>query len=174
LSTSKVLVVYYSRTGTTRKAAEALKQVLKADIEEIIDKKNRGGPIGWLMAGRDAGNKTLTELFKLSHDPNNYDLVVIGSPVWNDTVSTPIRTYINRYRSTLSKVAFFTTQDTEKTKASRDIEEILGREPVASIQLMRKKDVDSGKLHEKLKAYSEAINQSLHLDNLDTQAVEAD
>jgi flavodoxin len=169
LSTSRVLVVYYSRTDTTRKVAEELQHDLNADIEEIIDKKNRGGSIGWLMAGRDAGNKTLTEILDLSRDPSNYDLVVIGSPVWNDTVSTPIRTYLTKYRGSLSKVAFFTTHDSEETNAIHDMEEILGIEPVAYVQLRRKQDVDSGNLHMRLKAFLEKINQSLNIPGNDTQ-----
>ena len=41
MTASKVLVVYYSRTGATRRLAEALAKALQADIEPIIDRKNR-------------------------------------------------------------------------------------------------------------------------------------
>lgn len=40
----KILIVFYSRTGTTRKVAHELQKSLKADIEELFD-KNRSGPI---------------------------------------------------------------------------------------------------------------------------------
>ena len=39
----KTLVLYYSRTGTTKKLATFIGDVLGADVEEIIDTKNRSG-----------------------------------------------------------------------------------------------------------------------------------
>jgi flavodoxin len=42
----KTLVVYYSRTGTTRKVAEAIAGILRCDIEEVVDTKKRSGILG--------------------------------------------------------------------------------------------------------------------------------
>ncbi|MEI6774938.1 MAG: hypothetical protein WCL18_09565 [bacterium] len=39
----KILVLYYSRTGITKKLATFIGDVLDADIEEIVDTKNRSG-----------------------------------------------------------------------------------------------------------------------------------
>ena len=58
----KVLVVYYSRTGNTRFVAEAVAQSLKADIEEIRDRKNRMGIFGFLRCGYEAIFKKLTDI----------------------------------------------------------------------------------------------------------------
>ena len=90
----KILVVYYSRTGTTQKIAKEISGRLGADMEEVVDKKNRKGIIGWIRAGRDAGAKRLTEIEEPQRDPGLYGLVIIGTPIWNGTISTPIRTYI--------------------------------------------------------------------------------
>ena len=160
MSGMRILVAYYSMTGTTRKVAEHIKERLGADLEEIVDKKKRGGPIGWLMAGKDASSKNLTEIEDPSKDPSSYDLVVIGSPVWNDTVSTPIRTYIIKYRGWFNQVALFTTQGNEKTGATADMDALIGRAPLASIQLRKKQDVESGDYVEKLKEYMEGLEGS--------------
>jgi flavodoxin len=104
----KALVVYYSRTGTTKKVAEKIAKELSADIEEIVDLKRRNGPIGFLSGGKDAATKKLTEIKTLEKDPEEYDLVVIGSPVWAGTMAPAIRTYISVKK--LKKTAFFATR----------------------------------------------------------------
>ena len=56
----KPLVVFYSRTGTTKKVGEALADLLQCDSEELIDTKKRKGPLGFLRSGRDATRNKLT------------------------------------------------------------------------------------------------------------------
>ncbi len=90
------LVVYYSRTGTTRKVAEKLASLLRCVSEEIHDTTNRKGKLGWLRAGKDATSKKLTKLETVNNDPASYDIVIIGTPIWNHTLSTPIRTYFTQ------------------------------------------------------------------------------
>ena len=41
---NKILVVYYSKTGNTKKIGEELAKKLNADVEEVIDLKNRREP----------------------------------------------------------------------------------------------------------------------------------
>jgi len=117
----KTLVVYYSRTGTTRKVAEAIAGILRCDIEEVVDTKKRSGILGWLRSGRDAGSKKLTTIEKIKMHPNLYDVVIIGTPVWNNKMSTPIRTYISEYREHFKEVAFFCTQDGSENAAFKDM-----------------------------------------------------
>lgn len=57
MTASKALVVYYSRTGTTRRLAEVLAKALQADIELVIDKKNRSGTLGYLRPVAEALRK---------------------------------------------------------------------------------------------------------------------
>ncbi|MEM2088475.1 MAG: flavodoxin [Thermoproteota archaeon] len=139
----KQLVAYYSRTGTTRKVAEAIVEVLKCDVEEIRDLKNRAGVLGWLSSGMDATLKRLTEIEELQKPPENYSVTIIGTPVWNNTVSTPIRTYIVKYGNRFKQVAFFCTQYSSKSNALKDMEVLCGKKPVATLMLSRRQ-VESG------------------------------
>jgi flavodoxin len=90
----KTLVIFYSRTGTTRTVAEAIARQLGADIEEIRDTRNRQGLFGYLRSGFDAGLGRCTGLEPMRRDPNDYDVVVVGTPVWNASVSAPVRTFL--------------------------------------------------------------------------------
>lgn len=105
----KTLVLYYSRTGTTKKVGEEIAKALKADSEEIVDLKNRDGPIGWVIAGKDAMRKNLTKIKEISKDIKSYDLIVVGTPNWAGTMTPAIRTFLDKNKGNIKKVAFFST-----------------------------------------------------------------
>ena len=65
----KILIAYYSRTGSTKIVAEKLMAMTGADIEEIKDKTDRSGIIGYMRSGREAMKKILPELEEPKFDP---------------------------------------------------------------------------------------------------------
>jgi menaquinone-dependent protoporphyrinogen IX oxidase len=140
----KALVVYYSRTGVTRKLGQALAQALGAEVEELTDLKSRRGPLGFLRGGIDAARKRLTALGPVSKAPGEYDLVVLGTPVWAGTMAPALRTYLTTYRESLRRVAFFCTQGgTSEGKTFLHLGELVGRKPAAVLSC-RTKDVKAG------------------------------
>jgi flavodoxin len=138
----KALVVYYSRTGTTRKVVEKLASLLKCVSEEIHDTTNRKGKLGWLRTGKDATSKKLTKLEKVNNDPAFYDIVIIGTSIWNHTLSTPIRTYLTQYKDRFKKVAFFCTYQYTDDNPFEEMELLCGKTPVGTLRLRRKKEVE--------------------------------
>jgi flavodoxin len=135
----KPLVVYYSRSGNTAKIAQNLANALECDIEEIIDTKKRSGILGYMRSGRDAGNKSLTVLKEPINDPSNYDLVVIGTPLWAGHVSTPVRTYIHQNQAKFNNLAFFCTAGGNKFDgAFNDMRELSGIAPLATLGVRAK------------------------------------
>ncbi len=102
----KYLVAYYSRTGNNKTLGEAIAKALSADIDEIIDKKKRAGKLGWLRAGRDSQAKSLTDI-QFEKNPEDYDIIIIGSPIWAGGITPAIRTYLNKLNLKGKKVAFF-------------------------------------------------------------------
>ncbi len=101
------MVVYYSRDGLTKKIALSLVDLLQADSEELVDLTNRRGIWGWLFAGRDAVKRKLTRLQQTGKSPADYDLVVVGSPVWAGNLTPAVRTYLADHGSRLKRTAFF-------------------------------------------------------------------
>ena len=131
----KTLVVFYSRTGNTKKVAEEIAKILNADIEEIIDKKDRKGIVGWLKSGRDATFKKSAEI-EFVKNPIDYDLVIIGTPIWAFTMTPAIRTYLSENK--FKKVAFFSTSGGSEGKKIFNEMEKISREPVATLSLLTK------------------------------------
>ncbi|MFX0151479.1 MAG: flavodoxin family protein [Candidatus Hodarchaeota archaeon] len=102
----KYLVVYYSRTGNTKAIGMAIGKALSADIDEIKDKKKRLGIFNWIRAARDAQDKNLTEI-QYEKNPQDYDMIVIGSPIWAGNPTPALRTYLTTHDLKGKKVAFF-------------------------------------------------------------------
>jgi flavodoxin len=140
----KTLVVYYSRTGVTRTVAQALAGRLGADLEELRDRKSRGGPLGWIGACMDAGRKRPTEIDPPAKDPAAYELVLIGTPVWAFTMAPAVRTYLSQHGRAIAKAALFCTMGgSGDQKTFAHMAELLGRPPVATLALLER-DVRSG------------------------------
>lgn len=138
----KTLILFYSRTGTTKKVAEKLAPMLGADIEEISDNINRAGVSGYLISGRDAAFKKLTKINSISHNISDYDLVIIGTPVWAWTMSSPIRTLITEQGDKVKQVAFFCTQGGEGNQgALPDMAKLINKKPLSTLSLLTKKVV---------------------------------
>ncbi len=117
---SDILVVFYSRTGKTRWVGQRLAELLGADIEEILEKKDRSGAMGWLGSGRDAVMKKTSEIVS-EHSVQGRKSILIGMPVWAFEPPPPIRTYVTKVDLAGKKLFGFCTFDGsggEKTMAS--------------------------------------------------------
>ncbi len=154
----KALIVYYSHSGTTRRVVEELKSLLSADVEEITDHKNRGGPIGFLQSGREAKNEETPEIDKPIRDPSGYDLVVVGTPVWASKMASPVRTYLTQMRGKLPSVAFLCTCGSPPGEVFEGMERLAGK-PAATLAITAK-DMKSGEYAEMLKSFAERVKSS--------------
>ncbi len=106
---ARVLIAYYSRTGTTKRVATELAQLLHADVAEIRSVTNRGGLLGYARSAVEAMLETGAGIEHLEVDPADYDLVVIGSPVWFASLSSPVRAFVWQNRDKCKDVAFYCT-----------------------------------------------------------------
>ena len=109
MANRRTLVVYYSRTGITRTVAHAISAALPCDVEEIIDTKNRMGIFGYFRSGFDAFFERPASLKPTRYNPADYDLVIVGTPIWNASLSAPVRTYLTMHKGEPRQVAFFCT-----------------------------------------------------------------
>ena len=78
----QILVVYYSMTGHTRRIAEEVVATLNADCEEIREPHPRHGVGGVIRAMFDSITGREPPIEPPQHNPNDYDLLVLGGPVW--------------------------------------------------------------------------------------------
>ena len=155
----KILIVFYSRTGTTKSLGEEIVGELQCDVEEIFDTQNRKYFWGWLKSGYQASRRKLTTLKPINLDPGDFDLVIIGTPIWNRNVSVPTRTYLSESSSKLKKVAFFCTESSRGgERAFSEMEGVCEKAPVAVLEVKRK-EIKKNLYKEKLQEFIELVQE---------------
>ena len=157
----KILLVFYSRSGRTKKVAEAISEILKCDREEIFDIKSREGIVGFLSAGTDANLRRLTAIKEIKNNPSLYDLVIIGSPIWSSNISTPIRTYLSLYKDDFKEVAFFCTRlGSDAKKVFADMEGTCQKTPIALLALTSR-EVTRDQYMQKVKEFIKKLKEEI-------------
>ena len=165
LKMTKILVVFYSRSGNTKKVAKSVSDILKCDIEEIFDTKNRKGVFGFLSAGSDARNNRDIKIKEIKINPSLYDLVIIGTPVWAGNISAPIRTYISKNKDNFKKVAFFCTHlSPEVMKIFKDMETVCQKTPLSLLEVTSR-EVKKNQYIQKVEEFIENLNKEIKKQN---------
>ena len=155
----KVLVAYYSRTGRTRTIAQTIAKRLGADLDDIVDHKKRTGLLGWLRAGRDAGNRRLTQI-TAKRNPASYEMVVLGSPIWFRNMTPAIRTYLTNHKLAGKRVAFFFTSSGNKIEqAVTDMRDLTKGATVLAILGLTAKEVQNEQYEAQVKAFADKLGR---------------
>ena len=159
MAEKRALVVYYSRTGNTRQVAEAIAEGMQCDIEQVSDTKKRSGLLGFLAGIRDSLCKKTARIAPARLDPGQYELLIVGTPVWAGTMTPAIRAYITEHKEHVPALAFFLTTNTsgiEGTFAS--LAELAGKEPLGRLGLTAK-DLKKGDWRGQVSAFVEQIGK---------------
>lgn len=139
----RILLVYYSRTGYTRKVAMEIAAACGCDVEELRDAVGRCGPVGYARSVFEAVSRFDTLLQPTERDPADYGLVIVGTPIWFWNLSSPVRTWVRRHRARLHEVAFFCTCGSSgERRALAEFEALCGT-AVASLALTDRQ-IDAG------------------------------
>ena len=145
----KSLVAFYSRTNITKKLAERIASDINADIEEIKPVNDYGGKLGYARGGKDAFRGNIVELEALKYDPQDYDIVYLGTPVWASRMSAPLYSYIKQNEGKFGDVKFFITAGgTGFDSTLRQLEETTTK-PISTLALTTK-EVKKDEFEEKL------------------------
>ena len=107
----KTAIIYYSLSGNTEYVAETIKKEINADLIKITPKKefpNKGFK-KFFWGGKSAVMGETPALEKYTFDPEKYDNIIIGTPVWASTFTPPIRTFLKENKEQLKdkKISVF-------------------------------------------------------------------
>lgn len=116
---SKTIVVYYSFEGSTKSVAELLAQHLNADSLEIkpVKELKSKGFSKFILGGFQVMIGKKPKLKPLNKNLDDYDIVLVGSPIWAGTYTPPIKSLLEGNYIEGKKVAYFYTHQGGHNKA---------------------------------------------------------
>nr|WP_297355768.1 flavodoxin [uncultured Caldimonas sp.] len=134
---SKVLVVSYSYTGTSRRLAQMLAYLRGWPLGEVFEIRPRQGGSGTWRCVLDS---LLQRRPRVRYDGpplTDFDAVVLVAPVWVSHLASPMRSFVAWQRDSLHDVAVISTQGGEgRPQVAAQVARLLGREPVLSASFM--------------------------------------
>ena len=127
----KTAIVYYSLTGNAERIARQIAGILGADLIPLVPSKAYpdAGLRMFFWGGKSAVMAEAPALEPYSFDPDAYDCVVMGTPVWAGTYTPPLRSFLLQNREALGtkKLAAFVCSGGGSTdKAFRKLRETAG------------------------------------------------
>ena len=103
----KKLFIYYSLTGNGDVIANYLKEK-NYEIRKVIPKKSlpKNFFLSMMVGGFKALIKKKDKLINFDSNIDEYDEIIIGSPIWFDRISSPINTVLNKLNFNNKKISF--------------------------------------------------------------------
>lgn len=140
--------------------------------EEIVDRKKRLGGLGFLRSCFHAIFRMGTKINPTAHNPADFNLVVVCSPVWAGSMACAIRQWMRANEGKLPEVAFVTTAGSAKAQnALNSMAAMAGKEPAATLLLVDKA-VKAGEYDEKLKEFTEKLRETAAGDKSESTSEE--
>jgi len=87
----KTLILFYSYSGNTREIANKKAIELNADIEEIFDVKRPN----WFNGSWYAMKRCKTPIKPLNSNLNDYDTIILMSPIWASSPMSALNSVID-------------------------------------------------------------------------------
>lgn len=130
----RALVVYYSLKGSTRRIAEAIAEMTDADLESLRtkDKIEASRFMDYYWGGKKKHPNEKVEIAPLEHDPSEYDMIFIGTPVWAWAPSPPVYSFLMDHSFKGKKVALFSSSEGELGKTFQKMEDLLEGNTIVS------------------------------------------
>lgn len=107
----KILVVYFSHTGSTREVANQIHQAAGGDIFEIqaVNQYPDDYEAVKKIAKQELNSGDKPALKTKINNIRSYDIIFIGYPIWWGTFPAPVKTFLSEYDLSGKTVVPFST-----------------------------------------------------------------
>lgn len=99
----KTAIVFYSQSGNVRWVAQQMAEILKADLIELecVKQYPDKGFKKFYWGGKSAVMQETPKLQPYVFNGEEYDRIILGSPVWASNIAPPLRTFIKENQEAL-------------------------------------------------------------------------
>lgn len=105
----RTIVVYFSLEGNVKYVADIISDYMKADSLRIEPVKNypKGNFSKFFWCGKSAVFGETPKLAPYKFDKDEYEIIIIGTPVWAGSYAPPVKTFLRENDLSDKKIALF-------------------------------------------------------------------
>lgn len=160
---TKTLIVYYSYSGTTERVAEHLRDLTGGTLYELelVDPYTGSDDDVSDRVFAERGDGKMPELTGTLPDVSAYDRILIGTPVWNNSMANPVLSYLQQTDFDGRVVAPFWTYITNQGSTSKDFTANIQNGTAADgLALRSANGMDDEKLNSTLQSWLDKLPSS--------------
>ena len=122
----KTLIIYHSYTGNTKLVAQKIKEKLKCDILELKPTIPFSEDYQTVVDEyqNNESEKKIVEIENININLDNYDKIILGTPVWWYTITPVIRAFLKKYDLKNKEIYPFATNAGWLGRTFKEIKEI--------------------------------------------------
>ena len=165
----KALIIYYSKTNTTKKFADIIDKHISADTIRVepVDKYPDGFFATCFVGGKQLLFGERPPIKNEMPDFRKYDTIFIGSPTWASRLSVPMKTFLEKSDLSGKKIAVFsTTNGPFGSGVYKDVVKLFPNSQVLPNFL----NLENGKVDSSEDIIVQWLQSNGFLDNQNTQA----
>ena len=157
---SKVLVIFYSYTGTARRLATLLCAQQGWPGAEVIERRAHGGARGTWRCVLDSLLRRCPDFAYRGPAPEGFDAVVLIAPIWVGRLASPMRSFVRDRPAALPEIAVLSVMGSRGAPAAAaEIARLTGRAPLLS-GAFTTREVADGSCAGRLQAFADAVRQA--------------
>ncbi len=157
---SKILAVVYSYTGTSRRLAQLLVAQRQWTLAEVRDAFPRSGVGGTSRCLLDSIFRRCPEIRYDGPNLDEFDAVVLISPIWAYRLAGPMRSFVAAQRASLRDVAVISVMGgSGAPNAVAKVTRLIGRPPLTNAAFTSR-EVEDGSCAGRLQAFGRAVQEA--------------
>jgi hypothetical protein len=157
---SKVLVVAYSYTGTSRRLAQLLAGLQQWTLAEVREVRPRSGVAGTWRCLMDSVFRRCPQIRYDGPNPGDFNAVVLVSPIWAYRLAGPMRSFVASQHASLRDVAVISVMgESGAPNAVAEVSRLTGRTPLMNAAF-KTREVDDGSCAGRLQAFGKAVQEA--------------